>query len=54
MDFEAWQAMKDTSKRVLCGSVPCAEDKLPALSSVSWAFDGQRGEGGAVWPRFSS
>ena len=53
MDFEAWQAMKDTVKRdrvwslsVMCDLVPGAEDKLPALSSVSWAFDGQRSEEG--------
>ena len=53
MDVEAWQAMKDTSKRdgvwsmsVLCGLVPGGEDKLPAVSSVSWAFDGQRSEEG--------
>ena len=53
MDVEALQAMKDTSKRdgvwsmsVLGGLVPGGEDKLPAVSSVSWAFDGQRSEEG--------
>ena len=57
MDFDAWQAMKDTVKRdrvwslsVMCDLVPGAEDKLPALSSVSWAFDGQRSESDLDFP----
>ena len=45
MDFEVWQVMKDRVKRDR-GSVPGVEDKLPALTSVSWAFDGQGVRGG--------
>ena len=31
-------------QRIFCDLVPGVEDKLPALTPVSWAFDGQRSE----------